>query len=301
MVWTIGCTLYFSEAEELFNNVILEIESKSNGTVSDSMYYNESLVFVYKFKGLKHTYLYLFKNLLLCNQYEIILEELEKFKFFFTSARFDSEEDPHLSGVMHVQNLNYYYALKAYCNDKLGNIEEANRNRKRIFFLFEHSYFNHVYFSEVLARLFIENDFDYIEPRVFIDTFLNLENYSGTGSELLYRSYFLRKIYPDEHIAIFEKELNTFLDKETCKTSSNYDNNVLIYINNFERVFMRLAFLHYEKGNNIEAMKWFKRSLTEYSTFDGDWDYWLRYRYYEEGEKEALLKLKGLYLAELSK
>ncbi len=290
----------FSEAEKMYNEYIIESESIADSLgieLTDSLYFEYALGLVSRVKHLEITYNYLFRSLLLCEQYDIILEEIEKFKIIFLSARLLEPGITLSSDITYADNFNYYFALKAYCYDKIGEIDKSDMNLRETYLFFEHPYINSIFYSEVLARIFIEWELDYIEPKVFIDNFIN-HIYIVAGPEFMLRSHFLRKIHPDNYLNIIENELDAhFIRVNKKKNNAEREG----YINNFERIFMHLAFLHYEKGNSSEAMHWFKRSLTEYSTFDGDWDYWLRYRYYEKGEKEALLKLKEQYLKEKGK
>ncbi len=293
----VGCikevTKMFSDVEEIFNEIIRESGADSLGIdLTDSLYFELTLAAVSRGIDLEIAYKYLFRSLLLCEQYDIILEELERFKIIFLSARLLGPGLSLSSESTYADNSNYYFAMKAYCYDKLRKVDESGINLRKIYLFFKHPYINSIFYSEVLARIFIEWELDYIDPQVFIDNFIN-HIYIVAGPEFMLRSHFLRKIHPDDYLKIIENELDAHF-KRVNKKKNNAEREG--YINNFERIFMHLAFLHYEKGNRSEAMKWFKRSLTEYSTFDGDWDYWLRYRYYEKGEKEALLKLKEQYL-----
>ncbi len=265
----------------------------SQNVINESKYSKDSIedIFCRQDYNIYGTRLFLY-NLAKIGEYDIIQEELERFRILAIAYRKSKVEEyysPDFNSYMIAQEHNFYNLVDSYCCGCLRKRSEMKKKFRKVQLFLDDVIFNYGPFGEFFIMMqAAEISYSY-SNEFLLDEFCDGWEYRGQIEVL--RSRLLRKDHSTEKC----------IELITCRLDEQLIKKKISDIENPERVFMHLAFLNYSINKREEAMMWFNRALTDNTSFTGDWDYWLDYRFYEKGEKKALMELKEQYLREKGK
>lgn len=168
--------------------------------------------------------------------------------------------------------------------------------------------------NNLALKLFEENE---LEPKEFFSKFRFIRMYEpliikwyvsiladyidqkNLAIEIIdHYDFFILKLTKARILA--EKDISqaiSYLETEQILFTEDQISDIHTYSIKYEESNMLLSYLYFKIGATDKAQEIFKKALTEYSTFMGDWEIWLENRSFQfEDEMEVIMELKNQYL-----